>query len=327
MARTVFVPSPGGGETFLVGWTAVVPSLGIGNVCQLAVDAIVNSVLNGRFAGASAVKLGFLRSACLAPCVGGPAFDVTDAPWDVTTGVDVLAVPAWRVVFVQQRVPALPGWHEALVEDVCDWLASRGVARVVVVSGADALLLKPADATPDDAAAPPARLAVVAAGGEGAAAEGRAAAAAVRGRVLVAPASATATAEGLLAAPLEEDELTAAKAAGGGRVWSARVETAALFTSQLWGAGYAPVYCRRWGLRAGGGASLPPLVCLFLFVYEGDNIGDALALAAATLKLVAPAGVGDAASGSTDSSPLTVPAYFSRLFGPPPDLSTGMYGF
>jgi hypothetical protein len=111
MARTLFVGAPSGPETSLIGWTAVLPSLGIGNVCQLAIDAIVNTIINGRIEGVTAHKLGHLRSACVAPCVGGPAFDVAAAPWDVTTGIDVIAVPAWRVVFVQQRVPALPWWR------------------------------------------------------------------------------------------------------------------------------------------------------------------------------------------------------------------------
>jgi hypothetical protein len=372
MARFIALPRGSGGAAAaapaLAGYTLVLPALSLGNTCQMAVDLLVNTLLT-RSAGAADAscirRIGFLSTPAVKPVVGSNPWSVplpqplphpggqggggVDA--EISMNLEVFTVPSARLAILQQRAGAVAGLHEAVVQAVVEWARASGVAQLVVLSAADAIVM------PGVVGGPERRLRFVSSQLEG----GAEAAAAVSLResgiaewkapapvAVAGVAGAGARTPTGAADPGDAADAPTPAAAEPPVQPSWQPPTAAAVAAtktafaDVWGAGCAPVYHRR-ALTA----SLP-VTTLLLFTSEGDNTLDAavLALAAAHATgvrgLLAPAASGDAAAAAAaaavgdaaavrdasaaqvKASPasalllpgsLVAPAYWATLFG------------
>lgn len=303
----------------LAGYTLLVPALGLGNVCQLALDLVINSLLTAAPPGSVAHAL-TLPSDAVAPTAGARPFSAPvprasggGATVDVATSLELYVVPAARVAVLQQRAPAYEGHHEALALQVARFARAAGVARVVAVTAIDAALRGDAELAAAAAAAAPVAVYV-------ATAPDAAASETLRlpswcgadGRAL--PTAATAGAS---------DAADAASAAapvppGWEPLAPGAVAATRSLLSQALGTGFTAVLYRRLLsdalLAAAAGSSTPPppaFTALMMFAAEGDNSADAAGLAGLLVRYCGGFGglLGDGAK-------LTPPPYWDRLHGP-----------
>jgi hypothetical protein len=276
-------------------------------------------------------RAGFLDTAQVLPVAGTNPWSVP-LPGDggaspFSLNLELFMAPRDRVAILQQRAGAVAGQHELLVQQVVAWAQAARVARLLVLSAADAISLSAAPASPAD------RLAFVdSAEGQAAAPEGSIPAAlAALGAQAWKPLAERASAGGRPVAPELPSPLPAAAApATVAAEWQPPSAAAVAATTRafadVFGAGYTPVYFRR-ALTAG-----LPCTALLFFTSEGDNTQDAALLALAAAKgaglvsILAPPAAGAAAGGkgapvaAALAGPplpggLIAPAYWSTLFG------------
>lgn len=317
-----FVAVDGGsateGSSELGGFTLLVPALGIGNVCQLAIDALLQN--------ASFVKLGHLYTPALQAVVGtDPISSGVDSSGSLCHSAELYAKRDRGIAILQLRAFAHPGLQEAAVQHIFEFTRACSIARVVVVSGCDAsfvperLMTLPSSArtacralhlTVDKEASFP--LAAVDAGLSGAGAQPlfstiglgedvralcerawahpspASSGAALEAAVAGSPAFAEEAAEKVVAVPAAEAEPEAASRQGmpGWRPVTslrARQVTQLLFGGTLWGCGYTPLFLRRALQDGEDGLPQPRVSVLLAFAYEGGsgrgNLGDACELA------------------------------------------------
>ncbi|KAJ2787876.1 hypothetical protein GGI15_000384 [Coemansia interrupta] len=113
------------------GGTLVVPAVSIGNVPQLAVDLLINTL--------RAPRIGVIDSPALTPISGPAGYDHLDAdmrsmPLEIYQSED----EKWTII--QQRAPPLPKHHRIFARELVEYIKSSGFARVVVLASSDAAL-------------------------------------------------------------------------------------------------------------------------------------------------------------------------------------------
>lgn len=350
------------------GYTLVVPSLGLGNICQLATDLLINTLLIADRNSTSAdrrapiiERIGHIATSSVLPVVGVQPYSVPIAAAssvdagtsDVSLNLELFAIPAARVVLLQQRAGAKDQHHELFVHDVYLWAVSAGIAKVLLLSGTDACLRPERIAagerlvyisTEVTAGSKASEEAVEAAGvpifkAVGDSAEDRAALADSELRHGNAEPQSfyNSTGGAEAAAPAGS---SAVPPAGWVPVSEAAISSTRILFAGMWGTGYAPVYFRRFF------QSEIPLVGLFYYASEGDNLVDAVNLgkaAARVLQLDSLIGgvpatlLRDANDESMTrkqkrrllpaAEGLVLPPYFDKLYGPPVDATAGSYGY
>lgn len=307
------------------GFHLVLPALGAANICQMAVDLVINSIL--AVDPAAAVRYATVQTAQVQPVAGRPAFDAWSSTSAFTTCLELWAVPSARLLFLQQRAPAVVGAHELLVQEIFDWCVSAGIGRVFVLAGTDASMRGDAHL---DTRVPFISVAADAAGNVVEdAALARMRIPSVRG---AAEPSAT-------AAPADAPAAAATEPPAG---WRPPCAMACKHTAALLGdfalTGYAPVYFRRWlheGLTHG---AAPPITVLLGFVAEGDNRVEAAGLAEVAARacglealLLKLSGAASAAADAGADAPaprklqFVEPSYFDKLATGPP-VNQFLYG-
>ncbi|KAI9505122.1 hypothetical protein GGI25_000372 [Coemansia spiralis] len=113
------------------GSTLIVPSVSIGNVPQLAVDLIVNTL--------SLTRVGILASSSLLPISGPPGYDHLDEDQrSVPLEIFQTADAKWTVL--QQRSPPLPKHHRLFAQETVDFIKQGKFSRVVLLTSSDAAL-------------------------------------------------------------------------------------------------------------------------------------------------------------------------------------------
>ncbi|KAJ1726629.1 hypothetical protein LPJ61_005057 [Coemansia biformis] len=112
------------------GSTLVLPSVSIGNVPQLAVDLLVNTL--------QATRIGIIDSPSTLPVSGPSGFDHLPGQRSVPVEVYQTADGQWTIV--QQRSPPLPGRHRVFARELMDFIAQGDFAKVVLLTSSDAAL-------------------------------------------------------------------------------------------------------------------------------------------------------------------------------------------
>ncbi|KAJ2635752.1 hypothetical protein GGF40_003411 [Coemansia sp. RSA 1286] len=113
------------------GSTLVVPAVSIGNVPQLAVDLLINTL--------QLPRIGVIDSPLLTPISGSAGYDHLDSetrslPLEVYQSKDA----KWTIL--QQRSPPLPKHHRKFASELLEYIKSGGFSRVVVLASSDAAL-------------------------------------------------------------------------------------------------------------------------------------------------------------------------------------------
>ncbi|KAJ1788188.1 hypothetical protein LPJ59_005580 [Coemansia sp. RSA 2399] len=125
----MFVPTTSDVKTD--GSTLIIPSVSIGNVPQLAVDLLVNTL--------ALTRIGILDSSALLPVSGPPGYDHLPAT-QRSVPVEVFQTADGKWTIVQQRAPPLPKHHRVYAQEMVDFIKTHGFARVVLLTSSDAAL-------------------------------------------------------------------------------------------------------------------------------------------------------------------------------------------
>lgn len=338
------------------GYTLVVPACGLGNICQLAIDCLLNTAA---LTAQPCTYMGILGGEHVQPIAGSCPFSAPLPGCEqVCLNGQAWAFPAAKVVILQQRAPAKPQQHDWMVQEIMDWAAAHGIVRVLVISGMDACM------RPDSLMETSTRLVYVTSGGTRDV-DDRAASTGVKDITATVTPASPQLPTGLDAPDIDEAALARWPS------WRPVSMPAVLQTmdvfSNFQGCGYAPAYYRRAVSDVVLDAARPHVTMLLMFAKEGDNLADACIMSAIVARYVGlslASAPGGAAPGETkkkasskkarvagrararvvpltpsllsgvggvkatdEEGALTLPPYFDHLFGPEPDLSTGMYGF
>jgi hypothetical protein len=306
--------------TDIRGFTLLLPALSVGNVDQLAVDLILNTLLHLpptltptlSPTPTRARRLGWLHAPGLVePVVGQSAVGPDDGA--LAHSLELFSVDSARVAILQQRAAARPGQQEALAAALFAFAREAGVARIVVAAAADA------GARPDAYLRKGPHVLYAETTGAGAGAGVSLPALDLEGAGISrwspatapAPAPAASSSDAVRAPPSTAAAAPSPSIPPPAPGWIPPTDAAVAATTDLFaplfGTGYAPVYFRR---AASGGGDGPPLTCVFTFAAEGENRPEASTLAAALARALGLKGEGD--------GPLRLvePAYWASLSGP-----------
>jgi len=110
------------------GDTLILPAVSHGNVGQLAVELLINTL--------GAERAGIIDTRAVVPIVGGGAYD--GAPGQLVTAIEVYRCSEHKITMIQQRSPLLKGTTQSFAEDLVQWCSAAGFARVFVLSSANA---------------------------------------------------------------------------------------------------------------------------------------------------------------------------------------------
>lgn len=285
----------------LPGYTLLIPSLGIGNAGQLAVDLLINSL-----ASTNAIRhVATLRSKHIEPAAGVNPFDSQLGNNGITTALELYAVDSVKLAILQQRAPAAEGEHELFALELLRFVKAAGIAKVVCVGGIDAALRGDAElsAAGGDTSALPTAVFVSTRPDQAAATAGVPCWCGGDGTTL--PSATQAALDD------SDSEDVPSDLPGWDPIAPGAVAATRALLSQALGAGYAPVYYRRFLNDAiKSPADATAFTALMAFVSEGDNTPDAHRVAKLLsrycgLQTLLPS---DAA--------LVQPSYWSRLHGP-----------
>ncbi|KAJ2807265.1 hypothetical protein H4R20_001353 [Coemansia guatemalensis] len=112
------------------GSTLVLPSVSIGNVPQLAVDLLINTL--------QASRVGILDSSSVMPISGPSGFDHLPTQRSVPVEVYQSGDAQWTII--QQRSPPLPKHHRIFAQEVMDFIGQGEFSKVVLLTSSDAAL-------------------------------------------------------------------------------------------------------------------------------------------------------------------------------------------
>eukprot|EP00271_Cylindrocystis_brebissonii_P011433 TRINITY_DN2900_c0_g1_i1.p1 TRINITY_DN2900_c0_g1~~TRINITY_DN2900_c0_g1_i1.p1 ORF type:complete len:348 (-),score=82.82 TRINITY_DN2900_c0_g1_i1:272-1315(-) len=338
---------PNGTSASLKGKTLVLPSVSIGNVGQLAIDLLVETLNPPRAC--------FLEEPHVLPCVGNDPFGRAQNG-ALTTALEVFVDEARSLAFLQQRAPVIAGKLDLFASNLGDWLLSEGVSDVVLVSGADA-----GKRTPSQMEGEQVRY-LASAGGPSTAATSDAAASrelsdprceALGWKVLengsystrlaeTSEAARESSADPALAGRAEQSSSSSGVAPpvqgydgegegmrrGAGDVdeeWEEGEEDPGPLDGGEWGPERGqrkPSYLRLFQKLESKGVHV---LLLLLFCNEGDNVGDALAMADLLdklLHLIPSPSAQPLSHGRQDlGQRWRIPLSWQHLFGPPPDVT------
>ncbi|XP_058823671.1 proteasome assembly chaperone 2 [Topomyia yanbarensis] len=108
----------------LTGYTLVIPTVSVGNVAQLAVDLLIETLkLN---------KIGLLWHPALIPVVGPPAFD-HDVD-KITTTAELFASEHRKLLVLQIRAPLVGALQSDFLDELTVFVQDRQLAEIIVLS-------------------------------------------------------------------------------------------------------------------------------------------------------------------------------------------------
>lgn len=106
----------------LTGFTVVIPSLSVGNVPQLAVDLLVETL--------KMEKIGFNWSSGIVPVIGPPAFKHESQD---TSSCELFVSEQVKVAAVQLRAPVAAKRLDSFITGVVEFLKEIAPARVIIL--------------------------------------------------------------------------------------------------------------------------------------------------------------------------------------------------
>ncbi|KAI8325978.1 hypothetical protein GQ54DRAFT_161397 [Martensiomyces pterosporus] len=112
------------------GSTLILPAVSIGNVPQLAVDLLINTL--------SLPRIGIIDTGSLIPMSGPAGFDHLSEEKAVPLEVYQTEDKKWTIV--QQRSPPLAKHHRVFAQEIVEFIKSGGFDRVILLASSDAAL-------------------------------------------------------------------------------------------------------------------------------------------------------------------------------------------
>lgn len=101
----------------------------MGNIGQLAVDVLVNSLGSAKLM----CKIGYLDHDSVLPVIGNDALDIAD-PGAAFFSLEVFYSRELQILAVQQRAPFLPGkrHRRKFIQDLSSWTKSVGIRKIIL---------------------------------------------------------------------------------------------------------------------------------------------------------------------------------------------------
>uniref|UniRef100_A0A182NSR0 Proteasome assembly chaperone 2 n=1 Tax=Anopheles dirus TaxID=7168 RepID=A0A182NSR0_9DIPT len=112
-------------ELDFAGYSFVVPSVSVGNVPQLAVDAVIETL--------QLEPVGLLWHPALVPIVGAAAFEHA-ASDTLTTTAELYASETKKLLVLQIRAPLVGSLQQSFLDQLADFVRDRRFARVILLS-------------------------------------------------------------------------------------------------------------------------------------------------------------------------------------------------
>uniref|UniRef100_A0A182JY40 Proteasome assembly chaperone 2 n=1 Tax=Anopheles christyi TaxID=43041 RepID=A0A182JY40_9DIPT len=112
-------------ELDFTGYSFIVPSVSVGNVPQLAVDAVIETL--------QLEPIGLLWSPALVPIVGAPAFGHT-ANDTMTTAAELYISQEKKLLVLQLRAPLVGPLRQAFLDELGDFVRDRKLSHVILLS-------------------------------------------------------------------------------------------------------------------------------------------------------------------------------------------------
>ncbi|XP_049280827.1 proteasome assembly chaperone 2 [Anopheles funestus] len=112
-------------EIDFTGYSFIVPSVSVGNVPQLTVDAVIETL--------QLEPIGLLWSPALIPIVGAPAFEHT-ANDTVTTTAELYISKAEKLLVLQIRAPLVGPLRQSFLDELSDFVRDRKFSHVVLLA-------------------------------------------------------------------------------------------------------------------------------------------------------------------------------------------------
>jgi hypothetical protein len=120
--------------------TLILPTISTGNTPQLAIDCLLSTYLNNSYNNArdkpSCIKLGFLRSDHIIPCIGLDALKPTESSYngEIHTELELFYDAQHELVLFQQRSPLLTGANKLFALQLIDFIQTKQFKSVVVLT-------------------------------------------------------------------------------------------------------------------------------------------------------------------------------------------------
>ncbi|KAL0583393.1 hypothetical protein ABG067_006628 [Albugo candida] len=129
-------------ESSFVDHILILPSVSYANIGQLAIDCVLNTLLNAK-ENDSIQLVGYLSTDAVPPMAGSCAFmypaNKTTAP-SLTVNLELYQFKSKRQLILQQRTPILSGKSLQFATDLVHWAMKCGILGVYVVAGANDML-------------------------------------------------------------------------------------------------------------------------------------------------------------------------------------------
>ncbi|KAI9915892.1 hypothetical protein PsorP6_007480 [Peronosclerospora sorghi] len=120
--------------------TVLLPAVSYANLGQLALDLLINTLLqNGKAFDIELECVGHLLSHAAPPFAGSAAFATQEAH-ALCLNLEVYQSTEKKLTIIQQRAPVLPGQARAFARELVEWAIASKVATLGVVAGCDDML-------------------------------------------------------------------------------------------------------------------------------------------------------------------------------------------
>ena len=128
----MFVPLPGFENIDLTGYTCILPDVSLGNVAQLSLDLLINTL--------DCFQIGSMSHKSIVPMIGRNAFSkqLMTGNWP-STALDVFVNEENKLLLVQIRSSIVRRHCDLFVKELFDWLHGLKVIRLLMLSSLDAI--------------------------------------------------------------------------------------------------------------------------------------------------------------------------------------------
>ena len=129
----MFAPSHGNiKNTPQAGDTLLLPAISLGNVGQLAIDLLINTVYQSNEL-ARIEKIGCLKSRLVLPMVGIDPLDIPGERNVLCTSAEVFRISDVKLTILQIRAPIDEGCMQAFAQDLISWTKEAGFKNLLLL--------------------------------------------------------------------------------------------------------------------------------------------------------------------------------------------------
>uniref|UniRef100_A0A8W7PNE0 Proteasome assembly chaperone 2 n=1 Tax=Anopheles coluzzii TaxID=1518534 RepID=A0A8W7PNE0_ANOCL len=113
-------------EIDFTGYSFIVPSVSVGNVPQLAADAVIETL--------QLEPIGLLWSPALVPIVGAPAFEHTGGSDAITTTAELYVSQEKKLLVLQLRAPLVGPLRQTFLDELGDFVRDQKFSHAILLS-------------------------------------------------------------------------------------------------------------------------------------------------------------------------------------------------